>query len=125
MRIEILCFNVQNKTELIRQVIEGLNHLIRDYVPRSHSQEMLVNQLKSYGIELMYALEDRDVVVWILCKSPNAIQQLQDMNKSKSLLDIFCHLCHFNEEKFQVLKPKHINVDYDHMKKEFGNFSFK
>lgn len=123
VRIEILSFDFFNKAEHIRQLAERLNLVIHDYASRSHDQEKAINQLKSDGIELMYAVEDKEVAVWILCKSPNAIEHLKELNKSKSLLDYFCHLFNFNGYMCQGMKPARVNIDDDQLKREIAGFS--
>lgn len=80
---------------------------------RSAKVKRLISELNGDGLEILDSVQDRDAVVWIRCKSTNAVEKLKQMNESKTLARLFLQFA----EDLQST-----NVDDDQLQKNIGTF---
>lgn len=99
--------------------MKRLNDLEDKTIQRSLETQKLIIDLKDDGIEILKSTEDKDVVVWIWCKSAEALQKLKKMNGFENIAQLFCQL---TEKNTQFSFEKNINIDYDQFERTTGKF---
>lgn len=113
-----ICISVAVKVEIkspdsrtrewSQQFVKRLNDLKDKTIQRSLETHKLIIDLKDGGIEILKSTEDKDAVVWIWCKSSEALQKLRKMSGFENIAKLFCQL---TEKNSQFSFEKNINVD--------------
>lgn len=91
-----------------------LNGLRDETNTGSSKVKRLIRELNDDGLEILDSVQDRDAVVWIRCKSTNAVKKLKQMNESRTLARL---LVQFTDVDLQST-----NVDDDQLQKDIGTF---
>lgn len=117
VRVEIRHSDVADNREFLKQL-----KTFRDKTQvRSRESEIVYNQLRHKDIEIAHSAEDRELVIWMWCKSSDARGELEKLQKSRGLNYIFSKLL---EVALGSLKTEHINIDWDCFQKETGKFIY-
>lgn len=77
---------------LRRNLVQKFNSLREKNPPRSHQTDKIISELKDDGIEIFNSVLDRQIVVWLWCKSETGLTQLQKLNEANSLMNTFTRL---------------------------------
>ena len=97
-----------------QQLHQKVNDLRDRTKTRSHETDKLIVQLSDEGIEILSSqLDGQTVVVWMLCHSQTANENLQKLYESNQLRDKFF-------ENIQPSTSEVINIDWNQFKKIVG-----
>lgn len=106
------------------KLAERLSRYLNDFRDKTRSTEVgkILNTLKKWHMEILQTYRNAGIVIWIWCKTEEALRKLQEITEDGSILDIlrnlFRNLCSKREIRF--LRPRNVNVKKDIFAKEVG-----
>lgn len=85
--------SIATRAETMKQLLlEDFNDLRHKYRPRSHDVDKLISQLKDRDIEVLNAIRNNHIALWIWCKSQKGLDNLRDIDESNVLRNVLIAL---------------------------------
>lgn len=108
------------EAQLLHQAIEDLRDKTK---PWSNKTDELICQLNEEGIEILNSqLKRRNFVIWIWCRSQQAIENIQKLYESNQLTNVLFGLANIRPSTSEITESKLINIDKNQFKKTVGKF---
>lgn len=124
LRVSLLSEEMANLKLAEQEIATKFRDLRDKKIPMTRPLEKFLKQIKSNEIEFLNISHDRGINIWVLCKSPNGLQKLQDAIETAEFQDyiteLFRQISLSDERIREAVRPSTVVMETSQFKKEIG-----
>lgn len=107
--------------EVEKRLVEIINTLHNKSIPKREEVIKFLSQLRKGSIEILDAQHERGIILWIWCRSEEALSKVRSWYKSKKLNKLLLAFFDLLINRHMQL-PEVIRTDIEDIQMEFGKY---
>lgn len=104
-----------------KRLVEIINTLHNKSIPKREEVIQFLSQLRKGSIEVLDAQHERGIILWIWCRSEEALSKVRSWYKSKKLNKLLLAFFDLLINR-QMQLPEVIRTDIEDIQMEFGRY---